>query len=95
MRPDRNSKHVQDPPVAIEESPQQDHLPQWRPAFAAADNKAQKQALLDQLKERFGLDGAGDGNIPPDAGGGSVTQVASANGSNGFADLVRGWLGRA
>lgn len=95
MRPDHNSKHVHDLSTAIEESLQQDRPPQWRPAFAAADSKAPKTALLDQLKERFGLDGTGDGNMQPDAGDGSVTQVASAGGSNGFADLVRGWLGRA
>jgi hypothetical protein len=95
MHPDRNSKHVHDLSAAIEESRYEDRPPQWRPAFAAADTKAQKQALLDQLKERFGLDGGTDSDSQPDAGGGSVTQVASANGSNGFADLVRGWLGRA
>jgi hypothetical protein len=94
MNPDRASKHVHDLSTAIEDSMRPDCPPQWRPAFAAADSKVVKTTLLDQLKEKFGLDGA-DGGDQPDATGGSVTQVASTDGSNGFADLVRGWLGRA
>jgi len=94
MNPDRQSKHAHDLSVAIRDSMQPDRPPQWQPAFAAADNKAPKTALLEQLKEKFGIDGT-DGGSQPDAAGGTGTQVASADGSNGFANLVRGWLGRA
>jgi hypothetical protein len=94
MNPDRNSKHVHDLSAVIRDSMQPDRPPQWQPAFAAADNKATKTTLLDQLKDQFGTDGT-DGGGQPDAAGGPGTQVASADGSNGFANLVRGWLGRA
>jgi len=98
MNPDRNPKHLRELSAVIEESLQPDRPPQWRAAFAAADSKLPKQALLDQLKQKFGLDGAAvahTGSVHPDAAGSSATQVASDTGSNGFADLLRGWLGRA
>jgi hypothetical protein len=95
MNPDSKPKHLRELSAAIEESLQPDRPPQWRAAFAAADTKLPKQALLDQLKQRFGLDSAtvaNAGGAQPDAAGGSATQVASASGSNGFAKLLRGWL---
>ncbi|HET6619916.1 MAG TPA: hypothetical protein VFG64_08240 [Dongiaceae bacterium] len=97
MNPYRNSEHLRELSAAIEESMQRDCPTQWRPAFAAADNKV-KQTLLEQLKQKFGPDDtavADAGGVHPDATGGSTTQVASADGSNGFANLLRGWLGRA
>jgi hypothetical protein len=97
MNPDCNPNHLRELSAAIEESLQPDRPPQWRAAFAAADNKLPKQALLDQLKQKFGLDGAAvtdNGSVQPDAAGGSATQVADG-GSNGFANLLRGWLNRA
>ena len=94
MNPDCASKHAHDLSAAIEDSMRADCPPQWRPAFAAADSKVVKTTLLDQLKEKFGIDDT-DGGGQPDATGGPGTQVASADGSNGFANLVRGWLGRA
>jgi hypothetical protein len=97
MNPYRNSEHLRELSAAIEESMRGDRPTQWQPAFAAADNKV-KHTLLEQLKQKFG---AGDtavadaGGTQPDATGGSATQVAGADGSNGFANLLRGWLGRA
>jgi hypothetical protein len=98
MNPDCNPKRLCDLTAVIEDSLQADRPPQWRAAFAAADDKLTKQTLLDQLKQKFGLDGsavADAGNVQPDAAGGAATQVASDGASNGFANLLRGWLGRA
>lgn len=98
MNPDCDPKRMHELSAIIEESLRPDRPAQWRAAFAAADNKLPKQALLDQLKQKFGLDGtavADNGSVQPDAAGGSATQVADAGGSNGFANLLRGWLNRA
>jgi hypothetical protein len=96
MSADRNHPHLHDLSTAIEESMQPDRPAQWQPAFAAADDKGSKQSLLEQLKQKFGMDStavADAGTAQP--GAGPTGQVASSDQSIGFANLVRGWLGRA
>jgi hypothetical protein len=97
MNPDRESNHLTDLSKAIEQSLQADCPPVWHPAFAAADDKGVKEGLMDQLKnsDSDGTAVADAGGVQLGTNGGPPNQVASANGSNGFADLLRGWLGRA
>jgi len=93
-----DSHDARDLSAAMEDSLRPDRSAQWQPAFAAADLKAPKQGLIQQLKDQFGVGEttvADAGGTPRGTDDGSATHVASADGSNGFLNLMRGWLGRA